>query len=261
MATLLQSEALARALPWVASLALFVVWEIGCSLFQVPEFVLPKPTVIIGALREWAWPIWLHASQTFFTTVLGFTLSVGAGVLIGIAVGSSRLAYRGLYPMLVGFNSVPKVAIVPVLVIWFGIGTVPAVLTAFLMSFFPIAVNVATGLATVEPELEDLLRSLGAKPRDIIIKVGLPRSLPYFFASLKVAITLAFVGSVISESIASNRGIGTMMVQAASDFRIALVFAGLLVTAVMGIAMYAGFAMLEARTTRWATRRMDSHSQ
>jgi len=244
---MMQSELVERAVPWAASLGLLLIWEIGCTLFNVPEFVLPKPTVVLAALVQWAGPIWFHASHTLITTVLGFALSVGAGVLIGIAVGSS----------LVGFNSIPKVAIVPVLVIWFGIGVVPAVLTAFLMSFFPIAVNVATGLATVEPEMEDVLRSLGAKPRDIIVKVGLPRALPYFFASLKVAITLAFVGSVISESIASNRGIGTMMVQAASDFRIALVFAGLLVTAVMGIAMYAGFAMLELRTTHWATRRMD----
>jgi NitT/TauT family transport system permease protein len=256
----MQSEFAERAVPWVASLGLLLIWEIGCTLFNVPEFVLPKPTVVLAALVQWAGPIWFHASHTLLTTVLGFAISVGAGVLIGIAVGSSRLAYRGFYPMLVGFNSIPKVAIVPVLVIWFGIGVVPAVLTAFLMSFFPIAVNVATGLATVEPEMEDVLRSLGAKPRDIIVKVGLPRALPYFFASLKVAITLAFVGSVISESIASNRGIGTLMVQAASDFRIALVFAGLVVTAVMGIAMYAGFAMLELRTTHWATRRMDFDS-
>ena len=259
-ARVMRSELMERAVPWVASLALLLVWEIGCAVFKVPEFVLPRPTVVVAALVQWAGPIWLHASHTLVTTILGFALSVVAGVLIGIAVGSSRLAYRGFYPMLVGFNSVPKVAIVPVLVIWFGIGTIPAVLTAFLMSFFPIAVNVATGLATVEPEMEDVLRSLGAKPRDIIIKVGLPRAMPYFFASLKVAITLAFVGSVISESIASNRGIGTLMVQASSDFRIALVFAGLLVTAVMGIAMYAGFAMLELRTTRWATRRMDFNS-
>lgn len=253
----MSSELMERAVPWAASLGLLAIWEIACIVFNVPEFVLPRPTVIVGALVHWAGPIWLHASHTLVTTILGFALSVVAGVLIGIAVGSSRLAYRGFYPMLVGFNSIPKVAIVPVLVIWFGIGTIPAVLTAFLMSFFPIAVNVATGLATVEPEMEDVLRSLGAKPRDIIVKVGLPRALPYFFASLKVAITLAFVGSVISESIASNRGIGTMMVQASSDFRIALVFAGLLVTAVMGIAMYAGFAMLELRTTHWATRRME----
>jgi NitT/TauT family transport system permease protein len=253
----MQSELIERAVPWVATLALLLIWEIACAVFKVPEFVLPRPTVVVAALVEWAGPIWLHASHTLVTTILGFALSVVAGVLIGIAVGSSRLAYRGFYPMLVGFNSIPKVAIVPVLVIWFGIGTIPAVLTAFLMSFFPIAVNVATGLATVEPEMEDVLRSLGARSSDIIIKVGLPRALPYFFASLKVAITLAFVGSVISESIASNRGIGTLMVQASSDFRIALVFAGLLVTAAMGIAMYAGFAMLELRTTHWATRRMD----
>ena len=195
---MMQSELVERAVPWAASLGLLLIWEIGCTLFNVPEFVLPKPTVVLAALVQWAGPIWFHASHTLITTVLGFALSVGAGVLIGIAVGSSRLAYRGFYPMLVGFNSIPKVAIVPVLVIWFGIGVVPAVLTAFLMSFFPIAVNVATGLATVEPEMEDVLRSLGAKPRDIIVKVGLPRALPYFFASLKVAITLAFVGSVIS---------------------------------------------------------------
>jgi NitT/TauT family transport system permease protein len=254
---MMRSEWFERAVPWLASFALLLLWEIGCTLFNVPEFVLPKPTVIAGALVQYAGAIWFHASHTLVTTVLGFALSVAAGVLLGIAVGSSRLTYRGFYPMLVGFNSIPKVAIVPVLVIWFGIGTIPAVLTAFLMSFFPIAVNVATGLATVEPEMEDVLRSLGAKSRDIILKVGLPRAMPYFFASLKVAITLAFVGSVISESIASNRGIGTLMVQASSDFRIALVFAGLVVTAVMGIGMYAAFAVLETHTTQWATRRMD----
>src|SRR5262249_53144869 len=148
----------------------------------------------------------------------------------------------------------------PVLLSCSGLGPPPAVLTAFLMSFFPIAVNVATGLATVEPELEDVLRSLGAKHRDIIIKVGLPRSLPYFFASLKVAVTLAFVGAVVSESIASSRGVANRIVQASPDFRIALVFAGLLVTSIMGIAMYSIFAVIEARMTHWATRRMDDHT-
>jgi len=138
-----------------------------------------------------------------------------------------------------------------------GIGAVPAVLTAFLLSFFPIAVNVATGLATVEPELEDVLRSLGATRIDIVLKVGLPRSLPYFFASLKIAITLAFVGAVIAETMASNEGIGTLIVQASSNLRIPLVFAALTVIAVMSIVMYAGFAIIERRTTGWATRSTD----
>ena len=121
-----------------------------------------------------------------------------------------------------------KVAVVPILVIWFGIGEVPAILTAFLISFFPIVVNVATGLATMEPELEDVLRALGAKKLDIMLKVGIPRTQPYLFGSLKVAITLAFVGAVVSETIASNAGLGFLMVQAGSNFQMPLVFAGLI---------------------------------
>jgi NitT/TauT family transport system permease protein len=139
-------------------------------------------------------------------------------------------------------------------VIWFGTGAVPAVLTAFLVSFFPIAVNVATGLATVEPELLDVLRSLGARKRQILIKIGLPRSLPYFFASLKIAITLAFVGTIISETVASSSGIGYLMMAATANFDTPLVFAGLFVIAVMGIVMYAIFAVVEQRMTFWAKR-------
>jgi NitT/TauT family transport system permease protein len=242
------------AAPWIVCIFTVVIWEVACVAFAIPDFILPRPSRIASVLYSAADPIWFHAKHTLFTTLIGFALSVGFGLLMGIAIGASRLVYSGFYPLLVGFNSVPKVALVPVLVVWFGIGTVPAILTAFLMSFFPIVVNVATGLATVEPELVDVLRSLGAKKRDLILKVGLPRSLPYFFASLKIAVTLAFVGSVISESIASSEGIGTLMVRASSDFRIALVFAGLVVTATMGIAMYATFAVLERYTTGWTTR-------
>ena len=245
---------LEMAMPWLVTVGIFLVWEIACAGFDIPQFVLPRPSVVAASAVQWAGPIWHHASHTLFTTVLGFAFAVAGGVLLGIAVGSSRLIYTGLYPVLIGFNSIPKVAIVPVLVVWFGIGTVPAVITAFLISFFPIAVNVATGLATLEPELEDVLRSLGARKTDILIKVGLPRSMPYFFASLKVAITLAFVGSVISETVASNEGIGYLMLQASSRFEIPLVFAGLMVIAVMGVAMYIVFALIERRFTRWATR-------
>ena len=126
----------------------------------------------------------------------------------------------------------------PILVVWFGIGIGPAILTAFLISFFPIMVNIATGLATLEPELEDVLRVLGARRWDVILKVGLPRSMPYFFASLKVAITLAFVGTIVSEMMAANKGIGYLMLVASSRFEVPLAFAGLLVTSVMGIGMY-----------------------
>jgi NitT/TauT family transport system permease protein len=149
---------------------------------------------------------------------------------------------------------VPKAALVPILVIWFGAGTMPAVATAFMLSFFPVVVNVATGFATIEPELLDVLRSLGASRFDMMIKVGLPRSLPYFFASLKIAITLAFVGSVIAEIVAGNAGIGNVMLVASSSFNVPLVFAALIVVGIMGTGMYAIFALLETRFTGWSVR-------
>jgi NitT/TauT family transport system permease protein len=128
------------------------------------------------------------------------------------------------------------------------------VLTAFLISFFPITVNIATGLATIEPELEDVLRVLGAKRWDVLIKIGLPRSMPYFYGSLKVAITLAFVGAVVSETVGANKGIGKLMLDAQAAFQVPIVFAGLLVLAVLGILLYAATAAIEARFTGWAFR-------
>jgi NitT/TauT family transport system permease protein len=243
-----------RLAPWLYTAGLLVFWEAACRVFNIPVFFLPPPTTIAGAFVEY-WPaISRHSWFTLEATLIGFALAVGFGMLLGLLIGWSRTIYAGLYPLMIGFNAIPKVAVVPILVLWFGIGFVPAVLTAFLISFFPIVVNVATGLATIEPELEDVLKALGASKLDIMRKVGIPRSLPYFFGSLKVAITLAFVGSVISETIASNVGIGNLMLQAQAQFQVPLIFAGLIALAVEGIVMYWLMAILEARMTRWAQR-------
>jgi len=237
-----------------ASVGLFVVWELAVRLFRIPSFVLPAPSQAIESLL----PVWGvvmgHAWQTLWTTLAGFGIAVVTGVLLGAAVGTSRPLNLALYPILVGFNSVPKAALVPVLVLWFGIGTVPAILTAFLISFFPIVVNVATGLAAVPPELREVLRVLGSSRLEAFTRVSIPFSLPYFFASLKVAITLAFVGTVISEIAASQKGIGYMMTSASSQFNVPLVFGGLLLIALMGIGLYAVFALLERRLVGWAYR-------
>jgi NitT/TauT family transport system permease protein len=241
-------------LPWLVGAAFLACWELGCIGFGVPEIVLPRPSQIAAVLTDNFSTLLSNGVHTLLTTSVGFGIAILFGGLLGVLVGSSRLIYKGIYPFLVGFNSVPKVALVPVLVVWFGIGAVPAVLTAFMLSFFPIAVNVATGFVTLEPELEDVLRALGATRTDIVLKVALPRSLPYFFASLKIAITLAFVGAVISETLASNEGIGTLIVQASANLRIPLVFAALVVIGAMSIAMYACLAMIERRMTGWAVR-------
>ncbi|MTI45122.1 NitT/TauT family transport system permease protein [Roseibium hamelinense] len=240
--------------PWIWTIGLFVIWESAVRMFDIEVFILPAPTDIWQAIVKYWSPIWKNSLQTLWTTSLGFLMAVVGGLALGLAIGWSRNIYAGLYPLMIGFNSIPKVAVVPILVIWFGIGTVPAVLTAFLIAFFPIVVNVATGIATIEPEMEDVLRALGAKKLDIMLKVGIPRSMPYFFGSLKVAITLAFVGSVISETVAANSGIGHMMLAAQSQFNVPLVWAGLVALAVLGIAMYAIMALIEQKMTGWAHR-------
>jgi NitT/TauT family transport system permease protein len=246
--------------PWAVTIALFAVWELACWLFSVAPFVLPRPSLIFKTMYDFHTQIMDHSLHTLFTTVIGFVLAVVGGLLIGISVGASRFVYVALYPLLIGFNSIPKVALVPIIVIWFGIGTVPAIITACSVAFFPIAVNVATGLATIEPEMRDVLRSLGASSWEILTKVGIPRSAPYLFASLKIAITLAFIGSVISETVASNKGIGYLMLSASSRFEVPLVFAGLLVVGAMGIGMYAICVFFEKRMTRWAFRGQDMSS-
>jgi NitT/TauT family transport system permease protein len=248
------SKSFERWSPFVLLAFILLLWQAAVALFKVPEYIFPSPWQIAQQFSEFGGPILAAAWKTFWVTMLGFALAIVVGVLLGFLVGSSRMAYAALYPLLVAFNAVPKAAVVPILVVWFGIGFGPGVLTAFLISFFPITVNIATGLATMEPELEDVLRVLGAKRWDVLVKVGLPRSMPYFFGSLKIAITLAFVGTVLAEMTAGDSGIGYLMQTAGSQQRMSLAFAGLVTIGAMAMAMYELFSWIERRTTGWAHR-------
>ncbi|RZS52109.1 ABC transporter permease [Sphaerotilus mobilis] len=254
-----RARRLEQASPWLLLVATLLIWQLLCSGLGVSEFIFPSPWAIAQAIAEHGKTIAGHAWRTFWVTMAGFGLSIVVGVLLGFLIGSSRMAYTAVYPLMTAFNALPKAAFVPILVVWFGIGVGPAVLTAFLISFFPIMVNIATGLATLEPELEDVLRVLGAKRWDVLIKVGLPRSMPYFYGSLKVAITLAFVGTTVSEMTAANEGIGYLLISAGSSMQMGLAFAGLVVVGAMAMAMYELFSVVERRTTGWAHRGSQGH--
>ncbi len=250
----INQKQLQRWAPWALLTATLLLWQAVCSLFNVSEFIFPSPWRIAESLVEFREAIFGHALRTFWVTMVGFGISIVVGVLLGFLIGSSRIAYAAVYPLMTAFNALPKAAFIPILVVWFGIGAGPAILTAFLISFFPIMVNIATGLATLEPELEDVLRVLGAKRWDVLVKVGLPRSMPYFYGSLKVAITLAFVGTTVSEMTASNEGIGYLLISAGSSMQMGLAFAGLVVVGAMAMGMYELFSLVEKRTTGWAHR-------
>jgi NitT/TauT family transport system permease protein len=243
-----------QLMPWLITLVLLVLWEVLTRASGISNVVLPPPSEILQAMVRYHQIIAQHALQTLITTVVGFALALAAGIFIGLAIGAWAEVYRGVYPLLVAFNAIPKVALMPLFVLWCGIGAIPAVLTAFTLALFPIVVNVATGIATIEPEMEDVMRSLGARRDEILVKVGIPRAMPYLFASLKVAITLAFVGSVISETVASNEGIGFLLMGAAARFEVSLVFAGLVVVAIMAVIAYAICEYVETRMAHWAFR-------
>jgi len=245
---------LRRAMPWLFMTVFLGTWEIACVTLDIQEIVLPRPSRIFETMVVRGDILLEFCFRTLWTTIIGFALAIAGGLFLGLLVGASPFIYSGLYPLLIAFNAIPKVAIVPIMMIWVGVGALPAIITAFVISFFPIVVNVATGLATIEPEMRDVLRSLGASQREILIKVGIPRAMPYLFASLKIAITLAFIGTVISETVGGNGGIGFLMLSASARNDSAVTFAGLFAIAIMGIVMYAACALIERRMTRWAFR-------
>ena len=250
----MRNRQLERWAPVLLAAAVIILWQVVVQGFAIPEYLFPSPWEILKQMAEFKGPLLAAAWSTFWVTMVGFGLAIIVGVLLGFLIGSSRMAYAAVYPLMVGFNAVPKAAIVPILVVWFGIGIGPGILTAFLISFFPIMVNIATGLATLEPELEDVLRVLGAKRWDVLVKVGLPRAMPYFYGSLKIAITLAFVGTVLAEMTAGDSGIGNLIQTAGSQQRMPLAFAGLVVISIMAMAMYELFSAIEKHTTAWAHR-------
>ena len=255
----MRNRQLERWAPVLLAAAVIILWQVIVQGFAIPEYLFPSPWEILKQMAEFKGPLLAAAWSTFWVTMVGFGLAIIVGVLLGFLIGSSRMAYAAVYPLMVGFNAVPKAAIVPILVVWFGIGIGPGILTAFLISFFPIMVNIATGLATLEPELEDVLRVLGARRWDVLVKVGLPRAMPYFYGSLKIAITLAFVGTVLAEMTAGDSGIGNLIQTAGSQQRMPLAFAGLVVISIMAMAMYELFSAIEKHTTGWAHRGSQAH--
>jgi len=252
MEKFLKSKAASFILPLCATILLFIIWELAVFILKIPAFNLPSPSNIFQAIFTFREQLAVNSGRTLWTTIVGFILAIIVGIFLGFLIGYSRIAYLMLYPLLIAFNPIPKAAVVPLLAIWLGANAIPAIITAFLLAFFPIAVNVALGLDTVEPEMKDVLRSLGASKLEIFQKVGFPHTLPYIFASFKIAASFAFIGSVISESVASNAGLGYLIVQATADFNVPLAFAGLLVLAIMGVILYGFFVVLEKKIIYWA---------
>jgi NitT/TauT family transport system permease protein len=244
---------LGRAIyPLIGVAAILLLWQAYTKLFAVSRIVLPSPVDILLAsiarydilLRE-TWP-------TFLESVYGFGLAVAIGIPLAVCVANSRVLNLTLYPLLVATQSVPKVAIAPIILVWFGLGIESKLAIAFLVAFFPIVVDTATGLQSTPSGLLDLARSLRASPLQVFAKVQFPAALPFIFSGAKVAVTLAVIGAVIGEFVGSVSGLGNLLLTANSQLDSALAWAALVWLSFLGILLFAAVALAQRLLMPWA---------
>lgn len=243
-------------IPLIAIILFLLGWELLVWANDWPNYKMASPSDLWPAFWKFKELFMIYGWQTLWRTVAGLLLAIVFGTLIGMIMGFSRTMRDALYPLLVGFNAIPKATVVPIIALMFiGQNDLNTILVSFMISFFPIAVSVSIGLSTLEPEYRDILRSLGASKFMIFRKIALPKTLPEFFGALKVAVTLAFIGTNLVEIIEPHgRGLGHLFDSAKISSDYPLMFAVLIALAFMGIVLYYVVVALERIFAGWAER-------
>lgn len=242
-----------NAAPAAITLAtLVLVWQAATLFFSIPAWLLPSPFGIATAMWEWRYDLLSDIGVTLFETIAGFVLALIVAIPIAAALVSSSLIWRAFYPILAGLQSIPKNAIAPILILWFGTGQMSKVIIAFLISFFPIVINAVTGMQSTDSDALALFRSLRANRVQILFRLRLPNSLPFVFAAAKVSITLALVGAVIGEFVGADSGLGYVILVASSQLQTDLAFAAIILLAVIGMALFWSVGLIERLVIPWA---------
>jgi NitT/TauT family transport system permease protein len=237
--------------PFVGILVFLAVWEAGVALYKPPAYLLPAPSVIFDTfIREFP-RLAFHGWVTAYEMLLGYFLAVAVAVPLAIAITSSQRFDRFVMPTLLFFQVVPKVAVAPLFLVWFGVGALPKVLVAFLISFFPIVIDAAVGLRSMSAEMTDLARSMGASRLQVFARFRLPTSLPYLFSGLKVAATLAVAGAVVGEFVGADKGLGYLLLVTNSNMETALMFATIVALTIIGLAFFYAVELFEAFLIPW----------
>jgi NitT/TauT family transport system permease protein len=235
-------------------LAVVVVWEAVARIFKLPEFVLPAPSSILKVLVARQGALGVAAWVTAREVLYGFVLSSIIGALVAMVIARFATFGRALYPLVVLFQTVPKIALAPLFILWFGFDLLPKVSLIVVMAFFPVAINMLVGLQSVDPNLVALMRSVGASRNEILWRVQLTNSLPYLMAGLKVAVTLAVIGAIVGEFAGAQAGLGYMIQFASTQMETALVFAALVEVSVLGLLFYYAIEIIEWRYINWVPR-------
>ncbi len=234
-----------------------VAWEIATRALRIPRFIMPAPSAILAEGWDWRYRFLGHVWVTLYETLGGFALSIVVGVPLAVLIVYSPVLRNALYPLIVLAQSVPKIAIAPVLLLVLGHGEVPKVIVAFLVAFFPVVVDTATGLAATPPELLDLSRSYRASAFKTFVKVRLPMAMPFVFAGAKVAITLSVIGAVVGEFVGSDKGLGYVILSATSYWKTELAFSSMILLSLMAIVLFGAVSLVERLVCPWLTQAGD----
>ena len=239
------------AAPGAIILLALTAWEVGVRLLQIERWLLPSPSAIGAELVESRELLLRHTLTTLEEVVIGFGLALVVGIAAAMAIAYSRIVERAAYPFVIASQTIPIIAIAPLLLVWIGYGIWPKIIVVVLISFFPIVVNMVDGLKSVDPDMLNMMRSLGAGRWQIFTKVQVPSSLPFLFSGVRVAIALSVIGAVIGEWVGSSAGLGYLMTRSAPQFLTERVFAAIFILSVMGVALFALVVLAERLALPW----------
>ena len=242
---------LAKLVPLAGILVFLAVWEVGVLALKVPAYLMPPPSAVFLTIVSDFERLLYHGWITTYEMLLGYTLAVAIAIPLAIGITASHRFDRFVTPQLLFFQVVPKVAIAPLFLVWFGVGVTPKILVAFLISFFPIVIDAAVGLRSMSSEMRDLARSMGASRWQVFAQFRLPTSLPYLFSGLKVAATLAVAGAVVGEFVGADKGLGYLLLVTNSNMETALMFATIVALTVIGLVFFYAVEFLESLLIPW----------
>jgi len=245
------STALWWGLPAFIVVALFGLWEAWARLADVAEWLLPRPSAIFEELGSSRGLLWTHTLVTLQEVLIGFSLALGAGIILAVGIAFSRVVQRSLYPFVIASQTIPIIAIAPLLLIWVGYGTTPKVIVVALISFFPIVVNMVDGLKSVDADMVNMMRTFGASRWQIFTKLQVPSSLPYLFTGIKIGVAVSVIGAVIGEWVGASEGLGYLMTRSIPQFQTERVFAALFILSAMGISLFLFAAVIERLALPW----------
>jgi NitT/TauT family transport system permease protein len=235
----------------IGPILLLGIWEAMCRLFDVPAWLLPSPSKILIEGYEILPILPAHLMATLFAVLGGFALSIAVGVPLAIMITFSPVLRRVIYPMILALQSVPKVAIAPILLLWVGYGLKSGIVVAATVAFFPVVISTAAGLESIDRELLELTRSLDSSSLKVFLKVRLPWAMPHIFSGLKVAITLAVIGAIVAEFIGADKGLGYLILTNSGALKTSVVFFVLLILSLLGIALFYAVEAIERAVCPW----------